>query len=152
MKKTNIRWHLLLVMGTEFNKMPFRLTGAPVVFQRLMNAVLSGLIGNTCFVYLDDIVIHSKTIEEHKEKLIKVFDRLNEHKLLLQPDKCNFFMTQIKYLGHVISGDGVKSDPDKINVVVNYPVPETLKQIKAFLGLVDTINGLFRTLLLLQNH
>lgn len=120
----------------EFNRMPFGLKEAPAVFQRLMNAVLSGLIGNTCFVYLDDIVIYSKTLEEHRKKLIKVFSRLRQHKLMLQPDKCNFFMSMIKYLGHIISENGVRPDPDKINVVLKYPVPETPKQIKAFLGLV----------------
>lgn len=120
----------------EFNRMPFGAKGAPAVFQRLMNTVLAGLIGNTCYVYLDDIIVYSTTLDEHEHKLRKVFDRLREHKLLLQPDKCNFFMPQIKFLGHIISEEGVTMDPEKVKAVVNYPVPETVKQIKSFLGLI----------------
>lgn len=67
----------------EFNRMPFGAKGAPAVFARLMETVLSGLIGNTCLVYLDDIIVYSQTFEEHQEKLRKVFDKLRKHTLLL---------------------------------------------------------------------
>lgn len=120
----------------EFNCMPFGAKGAPAVFQRLMNKVLAGLIGNICLVYLDDIVVYSNSIEEHEDKLRQVFDRLRQHTLLLQPDKCNFLMTEIKYLGHIINGQGVAPDPDKVKAVREYPLPRTPKQIKSFLGLI----------------
>lgn len=116
--------------------MPFGAKGAPAVFQRLMNTVLAGLIGNTCYVYLDDIIVYSTTLDEHEHKLRKVFDRLREHKLLLQPDKCNFFMPQILFLEHIISEEGVTMDPEKVKAVVSYSVPGTVKKVKSFLGLI----------------
>lgn len=116
--------------------MPFGAKGAPAVFQRRMNTVLSGLINKICMVYLDDVIVYSNTLEEHEEKLRMVFDRFREHTLLLKHDKCNFLMKEIKYLGHVINGNGVSPDPEKIIAIMNYPVPRTPKQIKSFLGLV----------------
>lgn len=120
----------------EFNRMPFGAKGAPAVFQRLMNTVLSGLIGKTCLVYLDDIIIYSSTLEEHEINLRQIFGRLRQHRLLLQPDKCNFIMQEIKFLGHVISRNGVTMDPEKISAVVKYPIPTTPKEVKSFLGLI----------------
>lgn len=120
----------------EFNRMPFGAKGAPAVFQRLMNTVLAGLIKNTCMVYLDDVIIYSETLQEHRDKLKLVFDRLRQHNLQLQPDKCNFLMREIKYLGHVINGQGVAPDPEKTRAISKYPVPQTPKQVKSFLGLI----------------
>jgi len=120
----------------EFCRMPFGLKGAPATFQRLMNSVLDGLIGEICFVYLDDIVIFSSTLEEHKSRLIQVFERLRQHSLLLQPDKCNFLKRRIKFLGHCITEDGVKPDEEKIACINKYPRPNNPKEIKSFLGLI----------------
>lgn len=120
----------------EFNRMPFGAKGAPAVFQRLMNTVLAGLIGKTCLVYLDDIIVWSSSVSEHETKLREVFERLKQHQLLLQPDKCNFLMEEIKFLGHIVSGSGVRMDPDKVRAVTNYPTPKSSKQVKSFLGLV----------------
>lgn len=116
--------------------MPFGAKGAPAVFQRLMNSVLAGLIGKTCLVYLDDIIVWSSSVSEHETKLREVFERLRQHQLLLQPDKCNFLMEEIKFLGHIVSGSGVRMDPDKVRAVTNYPTPKSSKQVKSFLGLV----------------
>lgn len=120
----------------EFNRMPFGLKNAPATFQRLMNSVLAGLQGVKCFVYLDDIVIYGKTLNEHNDKLIEVFNRLREHNLKLQPDKCEFLKKEVAYLGHIITSDGVRPNPDKITAILNMKEPNNQKHIKSFLGLV----------------
>lgn len=126
--------------------MPFGAKGAPAVFQRLMNTVLAGLIGNTCYVYLDDIIVYSTTLDEHEHKLRKVFNRLREHKLLLQTDKCNFFMPQIKFLGHIISEEGVTMDPEKVRAVVSYPglIGYYRRFIPQFAAMAKPLNNLTR--------
>lgn len=120
----------------EFNRMPFGLKGGPPTFQRLMNTVLSGLQGLKCFVYLDDIVVYANSLTEHQEKLKVIFDRLREHKLLLNADKCEFLRKEVNYLGHVITDKGLAPDPKKTEAVDKYPVPQTSRDIKSFLGLV----------------
>lgn len=119
----------------EYTRMPFGLKNAPATFQRMMNNVLTGLQGIKCFVYLDDIVIYGSSLEDHNIKLKEVFERLSKHNLKLQPNKCEFLKTEVMYLGHLITRDGVKPDPKKVEVVQNYPVPKSPKQIKSFLGL-----------------
>lgn len=116
--------------------MPFGLKGAPSCFQRVMNIALSGLQGNHCFVYLDDVVIYASTLSEHNSKLKSVFHRLRSNNLSLQPDKCEFLRKEVVYLGHVINEKGVLPNPEKTRVVDNYPVPKTPKQVKQFLGLI----------------
>ena len=95
----------------QFNRMPFGLKNAPATFQRLMDRALTGLVGKYCLVYLDDIVIFGKTIQEHNENLAIVFQRLRELGLKLQPDKCEFVKPELEYLGHVVSAEGVKPTP-----------------------------------------
>ena len=120
----------------EFKRMPFGLKNAPATFQRLMDNVLKGLLENTCFVYLDDIIIYATSLEEHMLKLQKVFKRLEEANFKIKIDKCSFLRKEIKYLGHIITEDGVKPNPEKIEAITKYPIPKTPKQIKAFLGLL----------------
>ena len=115
--------------------MPFGLKGAPATFQRLMNSVLSGLIGIHCFVYLDDVVIYGNSLEDHNKKLIKVLGELKKNNLKLHPDKCEFLCKEVNYLGHVITDSGIRPDPKKISAVVNFPIPESQKDIKSFIGL-----------------
>ena len=115
--------------------MPFGLKNAPATFQRLMDKVLTGLQGIELFVYMDDIVIYAKSLQEHNQKLEKLLGRLKTAGLVLQPDKCRFLCKEIGYLGHVISEDGVKPDPNKIEAVSKFPQPKGRKNIKQFLGL-----------------
>jgi hypothetical protein len=119
----------------EYKRMPFGLKGAPSTFQRLMNSVLSGIQGIKCLVYLDDILIFGETLQIHNDKLRAVLDRMRQHNLKLQPDKCEFLRKVVSYLGHIITSDGVKPDERKIEAVKNFPVPTTTQQLKGFLGL-----------------
>lgn len=119
----------------QYKRMPFGLKKAPAIFQRLMDCILAGLQGNELFVYLDDIVIYARTLEEHAKKFSRLIQRIKEANLKLQPDKCKFLKTEVAYLGHIISQDGVKPDPTKIEAVHNFPIPRNQKNIKQFLGL-----------------
>ena len=120
----------------EFKRMPFGLKNAPATFQRLMDNILKGLLEDTCLVYLDDIIVYSTSLQEHVEKLQKVFDRLNEANFKVKLEKCEFLRKEIKYLGHVITNEGVKPNPDKVDAIKRYPLPKTRKEIKSFLGLL----------------
>lgn len=119
----------------EFLRMPFGLKSAPATFQRVMDNILYGLQGERCFVYLDDIVVFASSLQEHEEKLREVFSRLDAFHLKIQPDKCEFLRHEVAYLGHVISSEGVKPNPEKTTAVKNFPIPKSCKDIKAFLGL-----------------
>lgn len=100
-----------------------------------MNSALAGIQNFRCFVYLDDIVIHAGDLASHNTRLKEVFDRLSKYNLKLQPEKCEFLRKEVMYLGHLITENGVKPDPTKIQAIVNYPVLKDIKGIRAFLGL-----------------
>ncbi|MCI0564136.1 MAG: reverse transcriptase domain-containing protein, partial [Nitrososphaera sp.] len=119
----------------EHNRMPFGLKNAPATFQRLMNTVLTGIQGLRCYVYLDDIVIHAPSLQEHNKRLEEVLERLRHNSLKLQPDKCEFLRKEVNFLGHVITSDGIKADPEKIRAVKQFPIPKAVKDVQAFLGL-----------------
>lgn len=120
----------------EFKRMPFGLRNAPATFQRLMDNILKGLLEDTCMVYLDDIIVYSVSLQEHLEKLVKVFDRLKNANFKVKLEKCDFLKKELKYLGHLITENGVKPNPEKIDAIIRYPIPKSAKEIKAFLGLV----------------
>lgn len=120
----------------EFLRMPFGLKNAPATFQRLMNNVLKEYIGKLCFVYLDDIIIFSTSLEEHLVALNKIFETLRKANLKLSLDKCEFMKRETEYLGHIITTDGIKPNPKKIEAIQKYPLPKTEREIKSFLGLV----------------
>lgn len=119
----------------EYNRMCFGLKGAPACFTRLMNEVLRGLIGKACYVYLDDIVCYGKDLEHQIQNLRLVFERLREHTLLLQPEKCCFLKRSTTFLGHIITNEGVKPDPSKIDAVKKFPIPTNVQELRSFLGL-----------------
>lgn len=120
----------------EYVRMPFGLKNAPSTFQRVMDNVLRDLIGKECLVYIDDIVVFSVSLEEHMEKLKKVFQRLREWNLKIQVDKCHFLKKEIEFLGHIVSQEGIKPNPAKIEAIKSFPIPKTPKEIKGFLGLL----------------
>lgn len=97
-----------------------------------MDLILRDLLYNTCLVYLDDIVIYSTSLEEHLEKLQKVFDRLRQHNLKIQPDKSEFLKKHVEYLGHELTPNGLTPNQRKVQDIINYPIPRTEKEIKSF--------------------
>jgi len=115
--------------------MPFGLCNASSSFQRLADIVFSGLHLDVCLVYIDDIILFSKTVEEHLERLVRVLARLREAKLKLKPSKCLLLQKSLSFLGHVVSGEGVATDPEKTRLVSEWPVPTSVKEVRSFLGL-----------------
>lgn len=121
----------------EFNKMPFGLTNAPATFQRLMECVLAGLTDEQCLIYIDDIIIFSRTFDDHIQRLTRVLERFRRSRLKVKLSKCRFAQAEGEYLGHVVSAEGVKTDPRKTKAVQEYPVPSNVKQLRQFLGLTN---------------
>ncbi len=118
----------------ECNRMPFGLTNAPATFQRLMERCMGDMNLKECLVYLDDIIVYSATFEEHLQRLNSVFTRLQEYGLKLKPTKCHLFQQQVNYLGHVISADGISTDPAKTEALRTWTVPTNVSELRAFLG------------------
>ena len=118
----------------EWLVMPFGLKNAPATFVRLMDEVFGDYMDSFIIVYLDDIVVYSKTLEQHITQLELVFKRLREHKLYAKLDKCTFMQREIKFLGHLVSSDGIRVNPDKVKAIRDWPVPKTVKDIRVFLG------------------
>ena len=118
----------------ECNRMAFGLTNAPATFQRLMERCMGELHLKECLIYLDDVIIFSDTIECHFRRLEAVFQRLELAGLRLNGSKCEFFKTQVQYLGHIVSCNGVETDPEKIKVLQEWPVPTCIKELRSFLG------------------
>ena len=121
----------------EFIRMPFGLTNAPATFQRFMNYIFRKALNVYVLVYLDDIIVFSKTIEEHVLHLEKVFETLTNSGLRLKLTKCHFAKKEIEYLGHIISEKGVSPDKNKIISVRDFPTPLNVKQLQSFLGLAN---------------
>lgn len=119
----------------EFVRMPFGLKNAPATFQRLINEILREYINKICVVYLDDILIFSTTLEEHLNSLEKIFKKLTEHNLKIQADKCSFMKRETEFLGHVLTTEGIKPNPNKVSDILLVELPKTEKQLKSFLGM-----------------
>ena len=118
----------------QFRKLSFGLTNAPACFMRAMHLVLKGLCWSDCLVYLDDIIIFGRTLQEHRERLSLVLSRLSEAGLKINPKKCKLLSEQVVVLGHVVTQDGISTDPEKVKVISEWPVPENESQLKAFMG------------------
>ena len=113
----------------EFKVMPFGLTNTPATFQRLMDLVLAGLQWSQCLVYLDDVIILGKSFPEHLANLGLVFPQLRTAGLILQPKKYDFLKYKVTYLGHVVSEQGVATDPSMVKKVALWPAPITTKEV-----------------------
>ncbi|KAM0865713.1 hypothetical protein ACQ4PT_043087 [Festuca glaucescens] len=119
----------------EYKVMPFGLAGAPATFLGAMNATLQPLLRHCVVVFFDDILVYSKTLEEHREHLKSVLQLLRRDNWQVKMSKCSFGQQQIHYLGHIINSAGVASDPQKISKVKNWPIPKNSKDVRSFLGL-----------------
>ena len=125
----------------EFMVMPFGLTNAPATFQNLMNHTFREHLDRFVVVYLDDILVYSKDEDEHVAHLREVFKRLRDQKLYGKLSKCDFAKSEVEYLGHVIGGGAVRVDPAKVKAVQDWSTPKTVRNIQAFLGLVNYYRG-----------
>jgi hypothetical protein len=119
----------------EYKVMPYGLTGAPATFQGVMNEVLAPGLRKFVLVFIDNILIYSKTLEEHVEHVRQVFQMLQTNQLKVKKSKCAFARKELSYLGHVISGAGVSTDPHKIAPIVKWEAPVDAKQLRSFLGM-----------------
>ncbi|GFU04368.1 retrovirus-related Pol polyprotein from transposon 17.6 [Trichonephila clavipes] len=120
----------------QFKVMPFGLCNAPATFERLMETVLKGLTFEACLIYLDDVIIGGRTFEEHLQNIRKVLSKLSDANLKLNPSRnAEFFQKEVNYLGHIISAEGVRTDPEKVSAVKNWKRPENLRELRSFLGL-----------------
>ena len=121
----------------RFKVLSFGLCNAPSQFARTMELVLSGLSYEVCLIYLDDILVFSRTFEEHINSLAAVFSRLKQHTLKLKASKCHLFQRKVTFLGHVVSQDGIECDPDKTAAIANWPRPMNIHEVRTFCGLAS---------------
>ena len=121
----------------EYVRMPFGLCNAPATFQRLMDFVLEGLIGDFCLVYLDDIIVYSKDKSDHLRHLQIIFDRLRQNNLKLKISKCHFMKSEVQYLGYVVNRHGLLPQQSKLDILANFPAPTTITQLQSFIGLAS---------------
>lgn len=119
----------------EFLVMPFGLCNAPSTFQTTMNFIFQPYLRDFVIVFFDDILVYSQTLDDHHQHLEIVFKCLLDHQLFLKQSKCSFVQPSISYLGHIVSVEGVGPDPEKIQAMLNWPAPKTVKQLCGFLGL-----------------
>ena len=119
----------------RFNVLAFGLTGAPASFMRLMDTVMRGLNFHILLCYLDDIVVFSKDEAEHLERLGKLFEQLRSSSLKLKPSKCQLLQTSIEFLGFIVSAEGIKTDPKKVETVRTWPRPINIGEVRSFVGL-----------------
>lgn len=117
--------------------MPFGLTGAPSTFMRLMNTVLRPLIGNCIVVYLDDILVYSKSWPEHMQHLREVMDTLQREKLFVNLEKYSFAQMKLKYLGFIMSNEELKVDQEKVKAVLDWLTPTSATELRSFYGLAS---------------
>ena len=119
----------------EFLVMPFGLTNAPAVFMALMNRIFQPYLDQFVIVFIDDILVYSPTEEEHAQHLSKVLQRLRDKKLYAKYDKCDFWLKQVAFLGHIIIEKGIQVDPAKVEAVTKWEPPRNVTEVRSFLGL-----------------
>ena len=115
----------------EYLRMPFGLKNAPSTFQRVIDNVLREHIGLRCFIYMDDIIVFSSSLQEHLDNLGKIFDTLSRCNMKVQLDKCEFLCKEVAFLGHIVTTEGVKPNPDKMNIIKNWPLPKSEKELRS---------------------
>ena len=121
----------------QFRKLPFGLCNAPATFQKTMTEILGDTLYDCALVYVDDVIVHSSDFDSHLADLERVLSRLKEAGLTLKPEKCKFSERSVKYLGHILSKDGIRPNPDKVKIVQDFLTPKTPRQVRKFLGLCN---------------
>lgn len=119
----------------EFKVMPFGLCNAPATFERMMDNLLRNLKWTMCLCYLDDIIVYSQDFDDHLERLETVLNCIKNAGLILNSKKCTFCARQINILGHLVSREGIRPDPEKVRAVQNFPVLKNIRDVRSFLGL-----------------
>ena len=119
----------------EFTVMPFGLTNAPTTFMYLMHRVFHPYLDQFVVVFVDDILIYSETKEDHKDHLRVILQTLRDHQLYAKFSKCEFWLTEVRFLGHVVSASGVSIDLEKVEAVMSWERPKSVFEIHSFLGL-----------------
>ena len=119
----------------HYLKMAFGLKGAPITFARMMSQLFSGMIGKNMFVFLDDIIIYNRSVEEHFQTLEEVFARLEKANLKAKMTKCVFLKRSVSFLGHRVDAEGIHTADDKIRSVKEFPQPKSVENVRSFLGL-----------------
>ena len=139
----------------EYTRMPRGLASAPVTFQHLMQATMSDFAFQFLLVYLDDLLVYSKTFDKHMEHLERLLQRVTETGLKLKASKCQFLRCEVTYPGHTISADGVSCESGMVECVQNWPTPPTTTELHSFLGFASYyqrfISGFARTAALLHD-
>ncbi|KAJ9506024.1 hypothetical protein QJQ45_002500 [Haematococcus lacustris] len=123
----------------QFKVLSFGLTNAPATFQRVMNDAFAPVLGKCALVYLDDILVMSKSLADHMQHLRLVFDLLRANKLFAKMSKCEFMQLTLKFLGHVITAGAISVDPDKMRAIADWPLPSSLTQLQSFLGAANFV-------------
>lgn len=121
----------------QMKRLPMGLKISPSVFSRLMSVAFSGLNYESCFIYLDDLIIFGNSLQQHNRNLVNVFERLRKVNLKLNPTKCDFLKKQILYLGHLISSEGISPDPQKSETISRYPIPQNADESKRFVAFAN---------------
>ena len=121
----------------EWLVMPFGLTNAPATFQTVMNRAFGDMLNKNVKIYVDDFIIHSVSPNEHQEHIRLVLERMRKEKLFAHPDKCDFFLKEVEFLGHRVSATGTSPVPEKVIKVMEWKKPDTVKGLQAFLGLAN---------------
>ncbi|KAH8286695.1 hypothetical protein KR018_009974, partial [Drosophila ironensis] len=143
MKKTGkwrlcVDYRLLNERGLfQWRVMPFGLHSAPATFQRALDQVIGPEMMPHAFAYLDDIIVIGRTLEEHQENLREVFRRLRAANLRINPEKCELFKKELKYLGHMVTQEGIKTDPEKVAAIAELKPPANVKELRQYLGVAS---------------
>ncbi|KAJ9522154.1 hypothetical protein QJQ45_005129 [Haematococcus lacustris] len=123
----------------QFKVLCFGLTNAPATFQRVMNDAFATVLGKCALVYLDDILVMSKSVQDHLLHLKQVFELLRKNKLYAKLSKCEFMRYTLKFLGHLVTAGGIAVDPDKVSTIANWPIPQSLQGLQSFLGAANYV-------------
>ncbi len=129
----------------EYRVLPFGLVNAPAVFQALVNDVLPDMINVFVFVYLDDILIFSPSLQVNVQHVRRVLQRLLENRLFVKAEKCMFHSRSVTFLGSVVSAEGISMDPDKVRAVIEWPVPDSRIALQRFLGIANFYRRFIRS-------